>query len=179
MVPRRVLLSLLGAVILFVWGFAGHVMLRFYDPVYQGLADEAAVAAVLRENTPAAGLYYVPLRADRAGPPQAEAFINYVPAGERSGFGAMVARGLLINAAAVFLVLSLFAGLRWNGYWVGVGRFALAGLVIGFTVHAYYWNWFDFPGLYLLLSATDAVIGWTLVGLALVRLAGTRDRPAA
>lgn len=167
---RRILLSLLGAVILFVWGFAGHVVIRMYDPVYTGFADEAAVAAVLEANAPARGLYYLPLRPDREGPPPAEAFVNYVPAGERSGFGAMVARGLLVNAVAVFLVLTLLAGLRWERYWPGVARFALAGLVVSFAAHAYYWNWFDFPALYLALSVTDSVVGWTLVGLALARL---------
>ena len=171
---RRLLLSLLGAVILFAWGFAGHVVIKLYDPVYRGLANEAAVAAALEESASAGGLYYLPLQPGSSGPPQAEAFINYVPAGERSGFGAMVVRGLAINVAAVFLVLSLLNGLRRQGYGPWVGRFALAGLTLGFVAHAYYWNWFDFPVSYLALSTVDSVIGWTLTGLVLARLAAAR-----
>jgi len=42
------------------------------------------------------------------------------------------------------------------------------------VVHAYLWNWFDFPALYFGLSVLDHVIGWTLVGLAVAALGEPR-----
>jgi len=162
---KRLLLSVLGAVILFVWGFVGHVALGIYDPVFNHFDDESAVAMVLEENTRGAGIHYLPAEPVRDGT-QAEALVNYVPAGERSGFGAMVGRGLLVDAVAVFLVLLLLAHGRSRGYWPQVGRFALIGFLLGFVVHAYFWNWFDFPALYFAISVGDSLVGWTLVGLA-------------
>ena len=163
---RTILLSLLGSVILFFWGFVGHVALGLYDPAFNHFEDEAAVAAVLEENTRGAGIHYLPAEPVRDGS-QAEALINYVPAGQRSGFGAMVGRDLLIGAIAVFVVLVLIGRDRPGGYWTRVGRFALAGLALGFVVHAYLWNWFDFPTLYFAISVADSVVAWTLVGLLL------------
>jgi hypothetical protein len=160
---RRVLLSLLGSVILFFWGFVGHVLIGLYDPVFHHFEDEAAVASVLEANARGAGIHYLPAEPARDGT-QAEALINYVPAGQRSGFGAMVGRDLLIGAVAVFVVLTLLGG-GSRSYWHSVGRFALTGFALGFVVHAYLWNWFDFPTLYFGLSVLDHVIGWTLVGL--------------
>ena len=161
---RRILLSILGAVVLFVWGFVGHVALGLYDPAFHHFEDDAAVAAVLEENARGVGIHYLPAVPLRDGS-QAEALINYVPAGERSGFGAMVGRDLLIGAVAVFVVITLLGGRGTRSYRHSVGRFALTGFALGFVVHAYLWNWFDFPALYFGLSVLDHVIGWTMVGL--------------
>ncbi len=163
---RKLLLSLLGSVILFFWGFVGHVLIGLYDPAFHHFEDEAAVASVLEANARGAGIHYLPAEPARDGT-QAEALINYVPAGQRSGFGAMVGRDLVIGAVAVFVVLVLIGNQRAGGYARSVGRFALAGFALGFVVHAYYWNWFDFPTLYFGLSVLDQVVGWTLVGLVI------------
>lgn len=171
---RRILLSVLGAVVLFLWGFVGHVALGLYDPAFHHFEDETAVAAVLGDNVRGAGIHYLPAEPARDGT-QAEALINYVPAGQRSGFGAMVGRDLLINTLAVFVVLLLIGSSRSGGYWHSVGRFALAGFALGFFVHAYLWNWFDFPTLYFGISVADSVIGWTLVGLAVSPLLRPRQ----
>jgi len=172
-VIRTLLLGILGSLILFSWGFIGHVALGIYDPAYQHFEDESAVAAVLEDNAHGAGLHYLPAEPLRDGS-QAEAFVNFVPAGERSGFGAMVRRDLLVGVISVFLVLILLAGDRRGGYWRSVGRFSLAGFALGFVTHAYYWNWFDFPATYFAISVVDQVIAWTLVGLALTPLLGRR-----
>ncbi len=173
---RFLLLSLLGSVILFFWGFVGHVALGLYDPAFNHFDNEAAVASVLEENVRGSGIHYLPAEPLRDGS-QAEVFVNYVPAGKRSGFGAMVGRDLLIGVTAVFVVLSLLRGERAGGYWPSVGSFAMFGFVLGFFVHAYLWNWFDFPTLYFVISVADSVVGWTLVGLALTPL--LRPRQAA
>ncbi len=163
---RLVLLSLMGSVILFFWGFVGHVVLGVYDPVFNHFEDESAVATALADNARGAGIHYLPAEPARDGT-QAEAFINFVPAGQRSGFGAMIGRDLVIGTVAVFAVLLLLGADRGGGYWRSVGRFALAGFALGFFVHAYFWNWFDFPTPYFAISVADSVAGWTLVGLAL------------
>lgn len=163
---KHVLLSLLGAVILFFWGFIGHVAIGLYDPHFNHFEQEADVAAILETHARGAGIHYFPAEPARDGS-QAEALINYVPAGQRSGFGSMVGRDLLLGAVTTFIVLLLAGGGQAGGYWPRVGRFILAGLAMGLFVHGYYWIWFDFPVGYFLTALADTVIAWSLVGLVL------------
>jgi hypothetical protein len=167
---KRILLSFLGALVLFVWGFLGHVVLGIYDPAFNAFDNELQVAEVLEANAHIAGIYYLPAEPRRDGTPQTEAFVNFVPAGQRSGFGAMIGRGIILDAIAVFLLMTLLAGGRNANYLPQVGRFALAGFLLGFVVHAYYFNWFDFPAIYFAISVGDTLVGWTLVGLAVAGL---------
>lgn len=174
MLIRRALLSLLGALLLFVWGFIGHVALGLYNPVFQHFEDETAVAAMLDSQARGAGIHYLPAEPARDGS-QAEAFINYVPAGERGSFGSMIARDVLIDFVVVFLVLGLIGGSRRGGYIHRVSRFTLVGLALGLSMPGYFWIWFDFPGAWFLRALADNLIAWTLVGLALSGF--TNERP--
>jgi hypothetical protein len=173
---KHVLLSLLGAVILFFWGFIGHVAIGLYDPHFNHFEQEAEVAAVLEAHARGAGIHYFPAEPARDGS-QAEALINYVPAGERSGFGSMVGRDLLIGAVTTFIVLLLVGGGQAGGYWPRVGRFTLAGLAMALFIHGYYWIWFDFPLGYFLTALADTVMAWTLVGLGLAAFLRPPARP--
>ncbi len=166
MLIRRTLLSLLGAMILFVWGFIGHVAFGLYDPVFHHFDDEAAVATVLENQARGAGIHYLPAEPARDGS-QAEAFINYVPAGERSGFVSMISRDLLIDFVVVFFILGLLSSSRRGGYVRDVARFSLLGLAFGLFIPGYFWIWFDFPSAWFLRAVADSLIAWTLVGLAL------------
>lgn len=167
---KRIAVSLLGGVILFVWGFVTHVAVGLYDPVFRGFADEVAVASALDRNAPVGGLYYLPLEPERGETPQAEAFVNFVPAGDRTAFGPMMLLGLLSQVFTVFLVLTLLRGWWPEDYGWRVLQFSLAGLTLAFAVHSYYWIWFDFPGTYFALSLGDSVVGWTFVGLGTAKL---------
>lgn len=81
-VIRTLLLGFLGSLILFSWGFVGHVALGIYDPAFHHFEEELAVVAVLEDNARGAGVHYLPAEPLRDGS-QAEAFVNLVPAGER------------------------------------------------------------------------------------------------
>lgn len=166
--------SLAGGAVLFFWGFLTHVVIEWYAPAWRGFSDEAAMIEAIEANAPRGGLYYLPFRPDPNRMPGTEALVVVRAEGERPTMGVQMATGFAINAVSVGLVLWLLAPGAGATYLARVGRFALAGLVIGFVSHAYYWNWFGFPAVYFGLSVADAVIAWTLAGLVAVPL--TRQR---
>lgn len=172
---ERIVWSIIGGAILFGWGFVGHAILRIYDPAFRGFADESAVADVLSANAPASGLYYLPLAPAYIGPVSSEALVNYVKAGDRTGFGIMSLRGVLMQMISVFLALSLIAPGSNGAYWSAVARFATVGFLLSFAIHGYYWNWFDFPDAYFGLALVDGVAAWAMVGLALGRRGSGSD----
>lgn len=175
---QRIIWSVIGGAVLFGWGFLGHAILRIYDPAFSGFVDESAIAQILEANAPTSGLYYLPIQPDYSGPATTEAFVNYVEAGDRTGFAVMSLRGFLIQVISVFLVLSLLIPGANGTYWWVVARFASIGFLLSFAIHGYYWNWFDFPDAYLGLALVDGTVGWALVGL-LVGLRGRGSRSEA
>jgi len=168
--------SVAGGVVLFFWGFLTHVVIGWYDAAWQGFTDERAVTAAIEAHAPAGGVYYLPFRPDPNRPPATEAMVIVRAAGDRPPMGVQMAGGLAINVVSVALVLLLLSPRAASPYWVRVGHFTLAGLVIGFVGQAYYWNWFGFPTVYFGLSVADSIIAWTLAGLVAAPLAARRQR---
>jgi hypothetical protein len=163
---KNLVLSVIGGLVLFVWGFVSHAVLPWYGAAYHSFTDEAAISAAIEHAAPVEGLYYLPFaEADRASG-QLEAFVNVVPAGTGTSIGAQMAGGLISGVMSTFLALIVVRATRPATYWSAVGMFALIGLTIGFVSHAYYWNWFQFPTTYIVVTIADVMVGWTLVGAA-------------
>jgi hypothetical protein len=127
----------------------------------------APVTAAIEHAAPVEGLYHLPFaEADRASG-QLEAFVNVVPTGTGIGIGAQMAGGLIIGVISTFLALAIVRATRPATYWSAVGMFAFVGLTIGFVSHAYYWNWFQFPTTYIVVTIAEVMVGgWALVGAA-------------
>lgn len=164
-----ILSSIVGGIVLFVWGFVSHAILPWYDGVWNQFTDEQAVSRVLQGNAPEKGLYYLPYSEEPSESYQTEAFINILPPDSLLNPSYQMAMGMVINILSVFLVVLLLSKTKEMSYREMVGFFALAGLVIGFVSHAYYWNWFGFPATYFLVTVLDMTVGWTLAGLAVAK----------
>jgi hypothetical protein len=168
--------SVAGGVVLFFWGFLTHVVIDWYGAAWRGFTDEAAVAEAIETSAPRGGLYYLPFRPDPGRMSGTEAMVIVRPADERRIMAAQMGIGFGVNVVSVGLVLLLLSPGAAAPSLQRVGHFALAGLVIGFVSHAYYWNWFGFPAEYFGLAVADSVIAWTLAGLVAVPLSRARPR---
>lgn len=168
-VRKTFLLSVIAGVVLFMWGFLVHAVLPLYDSAYQKFTDEAAMSNALRENAPQTGIYYLPYsEADRA-PGKPEAFVNVLPQGPERTLASKMLLGLTIQVVSAFLVISLVLRSASSTYWHRVGLFSFVGFIVGFTSHAYYWNWFEFPSAYVIPTILDASVAWTLAGMAVAK----------
>jgi len=163
---RKLLLSLLAGIVLFIWGFFSWAVLPWHALVANQFSDEAAISIALKANAPQAGIYFLPFSEQDHGPNQVGAFASVLPQGTDMNMGKMMAIGMLNNIIAAFLVISLLSFSPLRAYGARVGLYALVGLCIGFISHAPYWNWFGFATEYVAVIIMDTIIGWTLVGLA-------------
>lgn len=166
---RRLVLSVVGGIVLFLWGFISWALLPWHMMVANKFVNEAAVSQVLKENAPQKGVYYLPFSEKDHGPDQVGAFANVLPQGTEMNMGKQMAIGLTTQLLAAFLVLSLMNTAKGLNYMGKVGYFAFVGLIIGFVSHTPYWNWFGFATSYTLVTILDIVIGWTLAGLAMAK----------
>jgi len=168
-------LSLLGGVVMFIWGFISWAILPWHMTTANKFTDEAAVSQVLKENAPRKGIYFLPFSEADHGPEQVGAFANVLPDGTAMNMGINMLIGLVTSCVSVFLGLCLLYMASGLSYWGKVGFFALLGLTIGFVSHAPYWNWFSFSTAYINVIILDILITWILAGLAVVKFAPTRS----
>jgi hypothetical protein len=171
---KTVLLSLVAGLVLFVWGFISWALLPWHMLVANKFTNEAAVSQVLKENSPRAGVYYLPYSEKDHGPNQVGAFANVLPQGAEMNMGKQMAVGLITQIVSAFLVLCLLGMTGGLSCWGKVGFISLTGLTIGFVSHAPYWNWFGFPAPYIGVTIVDTLIGWTLAGLAVAKFATSK-----
>jgi len=155
--------------VLFAWGFLSWAVLPWHNAVANQFADESAVSEVLKENAPAAGMYYLPFAQEDPKPGAVFAMANVLPDGFDTGMGGMMGLGLLGQAVSAMLVLLLLCKASNLDYWGRVCYVALAGLTIGFVSHFPYWNWFGFSTAYTLVIIVDSLIAWFLAGLVLAK----------
>lgn len=168
---KHLLLSIAAGLVLFVWGFISWAVLPWHNMVANKFTDEAAVAQVLKANSPRQGIYYLPFSEKDHGPNQVGAFANVLPQGTEMNMGKQMATGVITQIIGAFLVLLLLSHTSGLNYWGKVGFVALVGLIIGFVSHAPYWNWFGFPPAYVVVTILDMLIGWILAGLVVARFA--------
>ncbi len=164
-----VLAVVLSAVVLFAWGFLSWAILPWHNAVANKFADESAVSAVLKENAPAAGMYYLPFAQEDLKPGVLFALANVLPDGVDANMGEMMGLGLLGQAVSAALVMLLLCRTSIPDYWGRVRFVALSGLAIGFVSHFPYWNWFGFSTSYTLVIIVDSLIAWFLAGLVLAK----------
>ena len=162
---------LLSAVVLFAWGFISWTLLPWHMTVAHKFTSESSVAQALKENAPAAGIYYLPFSEEGYKPGEPAAFVSVAPDGFDMNMGKKMGIGILgemVGALLVFLLLQKTANLS---YWERVRFVALVGVAIAFVSHFLYWNWFEFSNSYLLVTILDSLIAWTLAGLVMAKFA--------
>jgi hypothetical protein len=168
---NNVLAVVLGGCVLFAWGFVSWALLPWHNTVANKFADEAAVAQVLKQNAPRAGIYWLPFAEEDHKPGEAAMFANVLPDGFDMNMGKLMGIGLLGQFVSALLVLLLVRQTAGLDYWRRVGFIALVGLTIGFVSHFPYWNWFGFSNGYILVMLLDILIAWVLAGLVMAKFA--------
>lgn len=161
--------AVLGAVVLFLWGWFSWMVLPWQMAVSNRFADEAAVQQALKMNAEQRGVYYLPFENGDERPGEPVAFVNLLPDGWGAGMAKTMIVGLVGLIVAALLVLRLPGLARIPTYRGRAGFIALAGLAIAFYTNFVYWNWYRFPTAYTLVQMLDALIGWALAGLVMAR----------
>ena len=174
--------TLLGGIIVFVWMMVSWMVLPWHCTAMNQFKDEAAVAAVVMENTEEDGVYVLPsmcgpgsmeehMAATRKGPVMFAAVRKY---GADMESPAPYIIGFIITLLSAFLITYLWMFSGGTGYWRGVGFFTLVGLVVGVVGGLPNWNWWGFSIEYVGVEILDSVIAWFLAGLVISGVAKRR-----
>lgn len=175
--------GVLGGLMMFFWGFVAHMLLPLGDVglVQATAPQQDAVLAAMHDNfQQGAGIYLLPM--DKAAwddPAQSQAFgaralslpyafVAYQPVGVDMMNDMS---GNLVKEALTNLLSALLAAYLVSFAAVGLGRRVLLVTLLGIfgwlanTVPL--WNWFRFPGDFVLASLVEGAVGWLLAGLVI------------
>lgn len=181
---RMLTAALVGAIIVFVWGFVSWVVLPWHWWAMAPMPNDAAVAEVLKSGIKESGLYLSPAPphfADRAATQDEEKAwrdkhekgplvrVFYRKTGSTPMDPMILAKGIGIAfggalVAAVMLNMGARAGCTY------VSRFMivlLMGVFAVITTHFMEWNYWQTEDLYTMIQAADTLAGWVLAGLAM------------
>jgi hypothetical protein len=180
--------ALAGAVILFFWNFASWEVLNLHSASVRSLPleSEAAVVESLQDNLDASGLYVIPgfqhdpLWDDAAKEAARDATFERKRRGpiavliyQREGAEPMSAM-TLVTGFVIYLfstvLASIFLYTAAPALWSYLRRVLFVGLLGLFATIVTdwsYWNWMHFPTDHTIMMSVDAIVGWTLAGLAM------------
>ena len=176
--------SLVGAIIMFVWGFLAWAILPIHLHTFMYSPAMDSVAKVMADNNFESGAYGVPTADNRnvsgfdskyqeetqrvmtegVGKPSITLFYK------KEGYdmsGLTLFKGFLFNFLAVlaaciilmpaFTVMDSFFG-RW---WLVL----LIGLLVAASSHLMNYNWMGFPWEYSKMLVMDVMVNWGITGL--------------
>ena len=193
MVKRVLLGVMVGSVVVFLVSSIWHMATGLGQAGIQKLPDEDAVLAAMRGSIHSPGLYFFPgmdegaagsaehrrdgqanyLQKYKAGP---TGILIYHPGGEELAFGKLLTVQFLTGlAGALLLGFVLAITVDATSF---KSRAFLVSAIAAFAAVIYeipYWNWYGFPGNYILAHAAGWIVSWSAAGLA---MAAVIKRPA-
>lgn len=179
MALKILLASLVGALVLMVWGLVFWTVLPVGQNMLGVIEAEDAVIDVLDRNIGATGVYFVPLAGmdDESGQ---QAFLEKHKRGplaritfRKEGVDAqspmVFVKGFLHFFVSVLLLVGIMgkALFRLVTYWSRVTFTLLLGIFAAFFSHLGDPIWFHAPLKYAIYFMDYHIIGWILVGLAI------------
>ena len=184
---RVILAAILGGIVMFGWGAVSHMVLNIDADVFKPIANEAALAAAMKEHIPADGMYFVPGMDMTKTPSDEEmaAFTAKYKEGptacivyHQTGGDLMSPMQLGTQFAACLatgLLGAFILGLASVGFARGVIISFMIGLAAWVSISIPYWNWYKFTGAFNRGEVIDQVVGWFFAGLVMAFILRRRD----
>ena len=176
--------SLLGGLVVFVWGMLSWMALPFHKHCFHQFSDESRVAAVIKENAPEKGTYILPYTFDYDENTSKEkarntvdimdngpfVFASVLPYGMGRSMAAPLVTSLIIQIVGAFLIAWLLSQTKGLKFWQKVRFVTVYGLAVGILGLLPAWNWLGFSGTYVLVNMADLIISWWLAGLVIAKM---------
>ncbi len=183
---KLLLSSIIGGVILFVWGWAAWTIVPIHAGTYYDINNEKAVVTAMSVNMDKKGVYIFPAMPTsheqtvvdeynqkyQAGP---VGMIIYDPQGGDPMPASQMIFGIIISLLSAFLAawfLSRSTAAASN-YLSRVVYCGMLGIFVALLSHIVNWNWMNYPLEYTTAWTLDTVIGWILAGLGIAAIVKT------
>ena len=181
--------ALLGAIVMFFWQFASHMLLPIGDMGFRAPQNEDVVIQAIASGTPESGIYMLPY-VDKAAMHDAAkldawvekakvnrfSFVVVSPAqADPMGMGANLGRQFVASLLGALIIAFVLGATAW-----GFGARVLGSL--GFGVFGWLlnivpqWNWYRFPSDFMFGNLLDQGIGWLLAGIPIAWWLGRSRR---
>ncbi len=181
---RIIIATILGAVVLFFWGFIAWTVLPLHKTSGWALTDDGPVSEALKQTALEDGVYYLPgmnidpsdtteegqaameawVERHKAGP---TGFIVYHANGREPMDPMVFLKGFVINLVSVFFAAVLLSWARLDRFGKRVLFVLMLGLMMGAYVDLSYWNYFYFPVDFTAAMIIDKIVAWLAVGFVL------------
>ncbi len=191
MIRSLALGAVLGGLVAFVWSAVSWMALPWHETSMKSFTDEAAVAQVVLDNAPTGGMYMLPgkppgyERMSGADKQSADAAMEQKLAEGpylygvvwrrvREDMGRQMGASLLFDMLAALLVTMLVmktGGMSWAGRVMFIVTVAMA---VGMIAVAPNWIWWHHPRKYVVVTMADILIGWTLAGMVIAKVAAPK-----
>jgi hypothetical protein len=177
--------SLVGAVILFVWGFLSWAILPMHLQTYMYTPAQDSILKILEENNLESGAYLMPMAdnrnvtssmdskyheemervmAESKGKPMASVF--YLREGHIMNSGTMLRGFFFCFLATLAASIVLFPGMMAMSSFFGRWWLALmVGLLITAAGPLIQFNWMGIPWNYTVDMIMDHLLNWSVLGL--------------
>jgi hypothetical protein len=187
---RLAIAALLGAIVMFLWGFVAHMVLPLGDLGMRPPTNEDVLIAAAHDGLKGNhGVTMVPwLGPDGMNDPQKvaaweaksaaspQAFIVYRSHGKgKVDMGGHLAKEFATNLACASIVAFVLA-LGAFGFGRRVFVAGLMGVFAWGAMSVPYWNWYGFPMDFTLANLAMQAVGWTLAGVAIAWWLGRGER---
>jgi hypothetical protein len=187
------LATLVGALVSFTWGFISWMQLSWHRDEMKSFTNEAAVAEVIRANTPAPGQYILPgnpslpKNADLAERDTAEKahqraltqgpflYATVRPQAKIVDMNTSMIYSFVRSLCAALVLSILLSMTSRLDYIQRLGFCALVGLFVGIAAEAQQYVWFEAPLRFTLVNVLDYVAEWFVAGLAIAGIVVGRD----
>ena len=172
--------TLLGGIVLFVWGGFSHMVL-FVGAGFRRLPDEDKLIETLKVDKDEGGLYFFPSKDLRHSTKEEDAIwenkfrngptglLVFKAKGGEPFSGAKLGTQFLGNLASA-LIAAFIAAAVGAGFWRRVLVVTLIGIAACSAVSTIYWNWYGFPTGFFVAQILDMTIGFFLSGLVICKV---------
>ena len=180
---RMLIGGLVGGLAVYIWSFISHMVLPIGSAGISIIQqNEDVVLETMKTNISEPGLYFIP-GIDPNTDMSSEAYktweekyktgprglLLFNPEGaDPMSIGQLLTElltNLIAGIIAAFLLFSLI-----GSYWIRVYTVTLLGLFSWISISASYWNWYGFPGSFIVAEGIDQVIGWFLAGIVMAKI---------
>jgi len=168
--------GVLGGLTMFLWGNVSWMLLHWHQASLLSFRNEVAVAQVLIENTPRAGVYVLPhpLKSSPVPVPKggARAFVAFDSRGLESR-GRPIGGGVLVQILGGICLTWLLYPVK--KYWGRVFSAGAAGLFASIVADLPNWTWWSFSNNYTAVALIDRTLSGLMAGLVIAWI--LRDPP--
>jgi hypothetical protein len=185
---KILLAALLGGIVMFLWDGLSHEVLPLGEAGVQGLHNEAAIVAVLKENVKQRGIYIFPggemfqpgltSAQKQEAMKKAEAQFKAGPAGIMVvNPGGIDTSATMFVSQCVFDILAMLVAVillakasALRGYGARVLFITAIGLVPTLNAELPYWNWYGFPTTFIVAQGVGHLAAFLFGGLVAAAL---------